>query len=58
MNPLVFRPKILPTSTYVKRFLGFSSAFVLPIAAYVWAVQDPASVAEAKKRAQRRLGLS
>ncbi|EXJ64939.1 hypothetical protein A1O7_01278 [Cladophialophora yegresii CBS 114405] len=49
-----WRPSAVPASTHHFQFAGFLSTFLIPLGVFMYAVRDPASVAEAKRRAERR----
>ncbi|KAJ9602378.1 hypothetical protein H2200_013233 [Cladophialophora chaetospira] len=49
-----WKPSSIPESTHNLQFAGFFTAFLFPLCGFMYALRDPASVAEAKKRAERR----
>ncbi|KIW34551.1 uncharacterized protein PV07_01328 [Cladophialophora immunda] len=52
-TPLVWRPSPVSMSRHNMQFAGFFTAFMIPLGLFMWGVRDPASVAEARKRAER-----
>ena len=54
MNIRAWKPSLVPASTHHLQFAGFFTTFLIPLGIFMYAVRDPASVAEARKRADRR----
>ncbi|KIW81736.1 hypothetical protein Z517_04762 [Fonsecaea pedrosoi CBS 271.37] len=52
-TPLVWRPSPVSMARHNMQFAGFFTAFMIPLGLFMWGVRDPASVAEARKRAAR-----
>ncbi|KIV79424.1 hypothetical protein PV11_06986 [Exophiala sideris] len=50
----MFKPWAVPMSRQHLQQAGFFTAFLWPMAVFTWAMQDPASVNEARLRAERR----